>query len=82
MTEPGYIPLSELQSIVRCHGLEDIEDLSVKIHTMLRNQIKQVTGAIELAYRRGVQAGYKQAREEFDCGSDPGTGSAGDSSPA
>ena len=61
--EPRYTPISELK-FGKGHIPEDIRDLVEQRHVRSRNEISKVLGEIELAYRRGYQAGYEAKQAE------------------
>jgi len=66
VTEPKYVPLDKLQELIRKEGLADVGGLMEETHIQLRNQITQILGKIELAYRRGRTAGLEEAEGEHE----------------
>lgn len=60
--EPGYTPLPEKMRSTIVPG--NIKDLIRECHTSMRNNINQVSGSIELAYRRGLAEGLSQAKKK------------------
>lgn len=57
--EPGY---KTLQQKMESRILpKEIKDLVKECHVDMRNNIGKITGALELAYRRGFEAGKNDA---------------------
>jgi len=58
--EPGYQSVAELMESTVTP--ENVKDIARERHIALRNEIGRTTGAIELAYRRGVQVGFEDSQ--------------------
>lgn len=64
MVEPRYQTYSDLLDNKQIP--EDVKDLVLQRHTIMRGDIGQAIGAIELAYRRGVMAGHEESHEALE----------------
>jgi len=62
MTEPGYMALRERLNSKMIP--DDVKDLIQEMHMKIRACIGQATGAIELAYGRGVMVGSEEQEME------------------